>query len=197
MKLARTRNRWTERLCIGDAFDAYLEWRDESAEVSHAYKRWNSAPAREARSRFCAYRAALEREERAARVYGRLQARARERAETRRRLRLRPVGLVTAFSVLVTAFSVLIIQRVPMSSRADHRASGAGMALPPESAAERYAAPGVQFVPLARSAPASATAVVTRRNTANLTTVAFLRPVSRVDTAPRLTAAGGCVRAAA
>lgn len=64
----RTRNRWTERLLIDDAFDAYLEWRDESAEVWHAYKRWNGAPAREARRKFWAYRAALEREEHAARV---------------------------------------------------------------------------------------------------------------------------------
>jgi hypothetical protein len=49
MKLPRTRNRWTERLLIDGAFDAYLEWRDESAEVWHAYRGWNGAPAREAR----------------------------------------------------------------------------------------------------------------------------------------------------
>jgi hypothetical protein len=95
MKLPRTRNSWTERLLIDDAFDAYLEWRDESAEVWHAYKRWNGAPAREARRKFWAYRAALEREEHAARVYGRLvsrlEARARERAETRRQSHLRPL----------------------------------------------------------------------------------------------------------
>ena len=72
MKLPRTRNGWMERLLIDDAFDAYLEWRDESAEVCHAYKRWNGAPEREARRKFWAYRAALEREEHAARVYGRL-----------------------------------------------------------------------------------------------------------------------------
>lgn len=72
MKLPRTRNSSTERLLIDDAFDAYLEWRDESDEVWHAYKRWNGAPAREARRKFWAYRAALEREEHAARVYGRL-----------------------------------------------------------------------------------------------------------------------------
>jgi hypothetical protein len=41
MKLPRSRNRWTERLLIDDAFDAYLEWRDESAEVWHAYRRWS------------------------------------------------------------------------------------------------------------------------------------------------------------
>ena len=81
-----------ERLLIDDAFDAYLEWRDESAEVWHAYKRWNGAPAREAR-RSSGPSAALEREEHAAHVYGRLvsrlEARARECAETRRRSHLR------------------------------------------------------------------------------------------------------------
>ena len=35
MQLPRTRNRWAERPLIDDAFDAYLEWRDESAEVCH------------------------------------------------------------------------------------------------------------------------------------------------------------------
>jgi len=94
MKLPRTRDRWTERL-LDDAFDAYLEWRDESAEVWHAYRRWSGAPAREARRKFFAYRAALEREEHAARVYGRLlsqlEATAREPAEARRRSHLRPL----------------------------------------------------------------------------------------------------------
>ncbi len=75
MKLPRTRNRWTERLLIDDAFDAYLEWRDESAEVWHACKRWNGAPAREARRKLWAHRTALERGEHAARVYARLAQR--------------------------------------------------------------------------------------------------------------------------
>ena len=95
MKLPRTRDNSTERPLIDDAFDAYLEWREESAEVWHAYKRWNGAPAREARRKFWAYRAALEREEHAARVYGplvsRLEESSRERAETRRRSHLRPL----------------------------------------------------------------------------------------------------------
>jgi hypothetical protein len=50
MRLPRTPNRWTERLLIGGAFDAYREWQDESAEVWHAHRRWNGAPAREART---------------------------------------------------------------------------------------------------------------------------------------------------
>jgi hypothetical protein len=75
MKLPGTRNSWTERLLIDDAFDAYLEWRDESAEVWRAYKRWKGAPAREAGGEFCAYHAALEREEHAALAYGRIVGR--------------------------------------------------------------------------------------------------------------------------
>jgi len=95
MKLPRARTSWTERRLIDDAFDAYLEWLGESAEVWHAYQRWNGAPAREAARKFWAYRAALYREEHAARVYGRLvsrlEARAREHAETRPRSLLRPL----------------------------------------------------------------------------------------------------------
>ena len=72
MKLSRIANRSTQRALVDEAFDAYLQWREESAEVWHAYKRWKGASAREARRTFWAYRAALEREEHAARVYGRL-----------------------------------------------------------------------------------------------------------------------------
>jgi DNA-binding transcriptional LysR family regulator len=74
-------------------------------------------------------------------------------------------------------------------------AAGAGMALLPESVAERYAPPGVRFVPLDGSRPAFATAVVTRRDTEHLPTVAFLRALSQagrlrtvVDPEPPLTA---------
>ena len=49
----------------------------------HAYKRWNGAPAREARWEFWAYHAALEREEHAARVYGRLVSRLEASARAR------------------------------------------------------------------------------------------------------------------
>jgi DNA-binding transcriptional LysR family regulator len=62
-------------------------------------------------------------------------------------------------------------------------ASGAGMALLPESVAERYAAPGVRFLPLGGDAPSFATAVVTRRDTEHMPTVAFLRAVPQVRTA--------------
>jgi DNA-binding transcriptional LysR family regulator len=62
-------------------------------------------------------------------------------------------------------------------------ASGAGMALVPASAAERYLAPGVRFVPLAGPQPAVATAVVTRRDETRLPAAAFLRAVSQADRA--------------
>lgn len=57
-------------------------------------------------------------------------------------------------------------------------ALGAGMALLPESVADRYSAPGVRFVPIDGDQPVVATAVVTRRDTTHLATVAFLRAVS-------------------
>jgi DNA-binding transcriptional LysR family regulator len=60
-------------------------------------------------------------------------------------------------------------------------ASGAGMALLPDSVPERYAAPGVRFVPLDGDQPACATAAVTRRDTAHMPTTAFLRIVSHVN----------------
>ena len=58
-------------------------------------------------------------------------------------------------------------------------ASGAGMALLPGSVTERYAAPGVRFVPLDGEVPAIATAALTRRDTAHIPTAAFLRAVSQ------------------
>lgn len=57
-------------------------------------------------------------------------------------------------------------------------ASGAGPALLPESVAGRYGAPGVRFVPLGGETPAFATAVLTRRDTEHMPTVAFLRALS-------------------
>lgn len=54
---------------VDTAFDAYLEWREECASVWDAYGCWRGAETREARATFWAYRAALEREEQAARNY--------------------------------------------------------------------------------------------------------------------------------
>ena len=57
-------------------------------------------------------------------------------------------------------------------------ASGAGIAMVPESVSERYAGAGVRFVPL-DDGPVLATAVVSRRDCEHLPTVAFLRAISR------------------
>jgi DNA-binding transcriptional LysR family regulator len=61
-------------------------------------------------------------------------------------------------------------------------AAGAGMALLPGSVAGRYSAPGVRFVPLEGDAPAFTAAVLTRRDTAHMPTVALLRAVSQAAT---------------
>ena len=65
------------------------------------------------------------------------------------------------------------------------------MGLVPESVAERYAAPGVRFVPLGGDQPTSATAVLTRRGTDHIPTVAFLRAVSALVKPGRLSASAG------
>jgi len=58
-------------------------------------------------------------------------------------------------------------------------ASGAGIALLPESAAERHLARGVRFVPV-ETASAFESAVITRPDTESLATLGFLRALSRV-----------------
>jgi DNA-binding transcriptional LysR family regulator len=58
-------------------------------------------------------------------------------------------------------------------------ATGAGMALVPESAAERYMAPGIRFVALTGAEPAFQTAVLTRPDTDSLPTHSFLQAVAR------------------
>jgi DNA-binding transcriptional LysR family regulator len=62
-------------------------------------------------------------------------------------------------------------------------AAGAGMALLPESAAERHVAPGVRFVPLETIEPAFETAVVTRPSD-DFATAAFVRAVARAAETP-------------
>jgi DNA-binding transcriptional LysR family regulator len=64
-------------------------------------------------------------------------------------------------------------------------ASGAGMALLPESVAERYATPGVRFVPVADPHTAFASGVVTRRERDHAPTALFLRALARTVELPR------------
>jgi DNA-binding transcriptional LysR family regulator len=58
-------------------------------------------------------------------------------------------------------------------------ASGAGMAVLPECVSERYVPAGIRFVPLDGERPVLATAVVSRRDTEHMPTVALLREVSQ------------------
>jgi hypothetical protein len=54
---------------IDDAVIAYVEWREESATVWACYGRWDWTLTHEATVAHAAYRAALDREEAAARTY--------------------------------------------------------------------------------------------------------------------------------
>jgi hypothetical protein len=57
---------------VDEVIDAYVDWRQECITVSEAYQRWRSAARADAALAFQVYLAALDREERAAEVYGRL-----------------------------------------------------------------------------------------------------------------------------
>jgi hypothetical protein len=54
---------------LDEAINAYLDWQEDSAEVWEAFARWECAEKRDASCAFSAYRAALDREEHASRVY--------------------------------------------------------------------------------------------------------------------------------
>jgi hypothetical protein len=60
-----------ERL-IDCATDAYIDWREECVAVEDAYRRWAGADELDAEFAFAAYRAGLDREERASTHYGEL-----------------------------------------------------------------------------------------------------------------------------
>jgi predicted aminopeptidase len=61
---------------VDAAVDAYADWREECLAVQDAYDRWMNAPISDARWAFVAYRAALDREERASETYADLAVRA-------------------------------------------------------------------------------------------------------------------------
>jgi hypothetical protein len=63
---------------IDEAADAYFEWREQSAAVEDAYRRWSIAASSETRVAFAAYVAALDREELASSFYARIVGRAAE-----------------------------------------------------------------------------------------------------------------------
>jgi len=59
---------------VDAAVGSYVEWREESAAVRLAYRRWTGAPRGERDLALAAYLAALDREERAADVHAHLLA---------------------------------------------------------------------------------------------------------------------------
>jgi hypothetical protein len=58
-----------------DFFDSYLRWREASEDLRTAYAEWGSCEPSQRIFRFEAYRAALDREERAASVHSHLAER--------------------------------------------------------------------------------------------------------------------------
>jgi hypothetical protein len=61
-----------QKLRVDAAMDAYVDWREACAAVRDAYRDWDIAVREDAGFAFMAYLATLDREERAARRYGRL-----------------------------------------------------------------------------------------------------------------------------
>lgn len=58
-----------ERAAVDAAVLAYVEWREECVAVWDAYDWWTTVPAEESQRAHAGYRAALDREEAAARSY--------------------------------------------------------------------------------------------------------------------------------
>ena len=67
-------NRRSDKRLADEAFHAYVGWLEECEAVWDAYDRWARAARTDAVLAFCAYRAALEREEHASDVYAALIA---------------------------------------------------------------------------------------------------------------------------
>jgi hypothetical protein len=83
---------------IDDVMDAYVDWRQESADVESAYRRWSIARSTDPAGAFAAYAAALDREELASLSYAQVirrtvlmiaRDRRRRTAAGRRRARAR------------------------------------------------------------------------------------------------------------
>jgi hypothetical protein len=64
-----------DRQLADEAIRTYVDWREESAGVWDAFERWVSTHGADAATAFAAYRAALDREECAARLYADLLVR--------------------------------------------------------------------------------------------------------------------------
>jgi hypothetical protein len=82
MRLTPIRRSARRRVAVDAMVAAYSDWRRECAAVRNAYRSWASARAVDKSLAFVAYNAALDREERAAKLYARLLRRTGHVAET-------------------------------------------------------------------------------------------------------------------
>lgn len=62
-------NAQVNKQLVDEALEAYVDWREECAEVWDAYERWLGARKIDDAGAFAAYRAALDREECASHAY--------------------------------------------------------------------------------------------------------------------------------
>ncbi|HEY2654328.1 MAG TPA: hypothetical protein VGI55_00975 [Solirubrobacteraceae bacterium] len=76
MRLKPIKRAARRRAVAEAAVAAYSQWREECAAVRSTYRRWASASAVDEPLAFIAYKAALDREQRAATLYARLIRRA-------------------------------------------------------------------------------------------------------------------------
>lgn len=76
--LTGRRNR--QAVLVDAAIDSYVDWREESAEVRQAYRRWSDASRQDRRVAFAAYAAALDREALASDLYAAVIERVRRSA---------------------------------------------------------------------------------------------------------------------
>jgi hypothetical protein len=82
MSVAARKRSLRQKQIVDDAVIAYVEWREECMEVWNAYGWWASAPPEDVPRAHAAYRAALDREEAAAKVYAGLMKRVGHLVET-------------------------------------------------------------------------------------------------------------------
>ena len=81
MRLKPIRRSVRQRAAVDATVAAYSDWRRECAAVRNAYRSWASARAVDKSLAFVAYNAALDREERAAKLFARLLRRSGQVAE--------------------------------------------------------------------------------------------------------------------
>jgi hypothetical protein len=65
---------WTPRtrppsVLVDEFMDSYVRWREACEDVASAYARWRSSETRDHAAAFAAYRASLDREDRAAEIH--------------------------------------------------------------------------------------------------------------------------------